>query len=71
LLLMFGDSSYALYLVHTFVVPMVGLLLVKFGGFSPWIVVPACASVSVGLSVAVHQRVESPISAWLKRTVPS
>jgi exopolysaccharide production protein ExoZ len=68
-LLLLGDSSYALYLVHTFVVPAVVIVCAMAGLRSPWMIVVICVSVSIGLSVVIHLRLELPITEWLKRAL--
>jgi len=68
-LLLLGDSSYALYLVHTFVVPAVVIVCAMVGLRSPWMIVVICVSVSIGLSVVIHLRLELPITEWLKRAL--
>ena len=69
-LLLLGDSSYALYLVHTFVVPVVGLALMRTRWANPWMVLATAAAVSAGVSVAVHKLVERPMTDKLKRLLP-
>jgi exopolysaccharide production protein ExoZ len=70
-LLLLGDSSYSLYLVHTFVVPVVGLVLMRSGWANPWMVLVTAAAVSAGVSVAVHKLIERPMTDKLKQFLPA
>ncbi len=64
-LMLLGDSSYALYLVHPF--PM-RLLRIAFGHVpGPWAVplyLAMALAAAVGLAVALHVLVEQPILRW-------
>ena len=65
-LLLLGDASYALYLVHTFVVPALTIIAIKRGGIGPWGLIAVSTLCSVGASVAIFRYVESPIGRRLK-----
>ena len=70
-LVLLGESSYALYLVH---VP-VQYAIAKLAGHAPdWLVLSLLVVVPVGVAVGLHRWVERPISkylrhAWLPRRV--
>ena len=63
-----GDSSYALYLFHSFYVPVVGAVLVKLGMAHAWIGFLASVIGSIILGAVVHRWVEKPLGAVLKAT---
>jgi exopolysaccharide production protein ExoZ len=73
-LLLLGDASYALYLVHTFVVPALTIIAIKRGGIGPWSLIALTILCSVAASVAVFRYVESPIGThlktWINRLAP-
>ena len=66
-LLRLGDASYAIYLVHGFVLAALGALHPP----AAWVLMAAALGVSSGAGLAVHRCVERPIAAWLagRRTV--
>jgi peptidoglycan/LPS O-acetylase OafA/YrhL len=64
-----GDSSYALYLFHTFVVPAVIVLCLRWSAGNPWRIPVLCVMVSVALSAAIHQWLERPLTSWLKQRI--
>lgn len=71
ILLSLGDSSYSLYLVHTFVVPAVGIIYIgKFGGSDALLAILAAFVLSIVVSHAVHLLVERRIGSYLARFVP-
>jgi exopolysaccharide production protein ExoZ len=60
-----GDSSYALYLFHTFYVPLTGVALVKLGLGLPWLALTVAVIGSIAIGAVVHATVERPIGRWL------
>jgi exopolysaccharide production protein ExoZ len=64
--LLLGDSSYALYLAHTFVLPVLGIALAAISRLAPWTALVVSVAGSVWLSTVVHTRIERPLTAWLK-----
>jgi peptidoglycan/LPS O-acetylase OafA/YrhL len=71
-----GDASYALYLVHPFVVVGVRKIWVAAGlsqHFGLWPMVGAMILASVGAALLVHEWVEKPMTAALtkKRLAPA
>ena len=66
-LLRLGDASYAIYLVHGFVLAALAALHLP----AAWALLGAALGVSGGAGLAVHCWVERPIAAWLagRRTV--
>jgi exopolysaccharide production protein ExoZ len=61
-----GDSSYALYLFHSFYVPMVGAILLKVGIGYPWLAFTAAVVGSVLIGALVHKWLEVPLTAKVK-----
>ena len=63
-----GDASYAIYLIHGFVVPFVGVAFLKLqasgAGAGLGATVVACV-LSAIVGVVVHQRIEGPLTHWL------
>jgi exopolysaccharide production protein ExoZ len=60
-LLRLGDASYAIYLVH-------GFVLAGLASLHPpaaWALLAAALALSIGVGLAVHQWVERPVAAWL------
>jgi peptidoglycan/LPS O-acetylase OafA/YrhL len=68
-LLLLGDASYALYLVHTFVVPALAITAMKLGGIGPWSLVALSALCSVAASVVIFRYVEYPIGRGMKSLI--
>jgi exopolysaccharide production protein ExoZ len=63
-----GDASYAIYLVHGFVLPPLGVVLGKLqltGGPWPLVAVVVACVASALIGMAVHRLVEKPLTAWL------
>ncbi len=64
-----GDASYSIYLVHTFVLPAIGLLLVHFRHswrYEVKMVVVFCAVLSAGAGLLAYRWIERPINEWFK-----
>jgi peptidoglycan/LPS O-acetylase OafA/YrhL len=62
-----GDASYALYLVHPFVMRAVALLWQhahRPGGIYAYILI--CLAISQLAAIAIHHLFERPITAWLR-----
>ena len=68
-LLELGDASYSIYLVHGFVLPLFGVVLLRMGTHWPG-VVPVSLVLMVVLSTVcgelVYRGVERPMTQWLK-----
>ena len=64
-----GDASYSIYLIHTFALPAVGLLLSRFR--HPWageVVLSLVAAVALSTAAGelTYRLVERPITSWFK-----
>ncbi len=64
--LQLGDSSYALYLFHTFVVPATGIACAAWAGALPWAVIALSIALSILIALIIHIRVERPVTQWLR-----
>ena len=64
-----GDASYALYLVHPFVMKVVAVAFVRLDLWSrlPLLYVPLCAIGAVLVSILMHHYLELPVTRWLVR----
>ena len=65
-----GDASYALYLVHPFVMRATLQLVAQLGlggTIRGWLYVALVLAVTTGLSVVIHRKFERPATAWLRR----
>ncbi|HTV07474.1 MAG TPA: acyltransferase [Candidatus Aquilonibacter sp.] len=68
-LLEIGDASYSIYLVHGFVVPVVGILFARFGGRGPYILPLALMAAIIVATVAgdlVYRLIERPMIEWFR-----
>jgi exopolysaccharide production protein ExoZ len=66
-----GDSSYSLYLVHTFVISVVGKIWVMLhlsGRMSPAVLFLVAFGCSVAAGHVLYLLIEKPITLWLSRT---
>ncbi len=73
-MLILGDASYALYLVHPFVMRALQIVWLRLHADGPlglWSYVAAAVAGSVVASLAVHAWVEAPVARALKRVVKS
>lgn len=61
-----GDSSYSLYLFHTFTVPLLGVILVKLHFESTVLAVLLCMIVSPITGLIMYKLVERPLTQVLK-----
>jgi exopolysaccharide production protein ExoZ len=61
-----GDSSYALYLFHSFYVPMVGVILVKLGWAQDWLAFVVSVAGSILVGALVHKWLEKPLNRVVK-----
>ena len=60
-----GDSTYAIYLTHPFIVGPAGTLAGKFAhGLPPAVFVVATVPVCIGIGWLVYKSVDGPISKW-------
>ena len=65
-----GETSYALYLTHAAVVVAVVALLARYTPLPPDIMAIAAAALSVAAGWRVHESVEKPLLAWIRRQRP-
>lgn len=65
-LLRAGDASYAIYLLHPFIVPPLVHALSHLGGGLPVLIAASLAASTLG-GVALHASVDRPLQAWLAR----
>ena len=73
-LLLLGDASYALYLVHPFAMRPVGLIaqhLHLTGPISAAICAAAALLLAIIGAICVHLWFERPVGAWLRSRLPS
>lgn len=61
-----GDSSYALYLFHSFLVPVVGAVLVKLGLAHDWLGFSVSVFGSIAVGAIVYRWIETPIGSYVK-----
>jgi exopolysaccharide production protein ExoZ len=62
----YGDASYSLYLTHTSVVPIVPLLLKKFGLFNPMLSLVGSITLALTVGALVFVFIEKPMTQKLK-----
>ena len=62
-----GDSSYSLYLFHTFTVPLLGTLMLKLKLAQPTLALAACIVISPLVCLAIYAWFELPMTTRLKR----
>lgn len=65
-----GGASYSLYLVHPVLVSALAIIWV-FYPVGPDVIVVVAILVSLLASWRVHERIEKPMIAWIKRRTPS
>lgn len=68
-LVLVGDASYALYLIHPFVLRGLGAVLVRTGLFpvlGPWPALALMLGVSAAVAVVVHRLVERPMTRFAR-----
>ena len=61
-----GNASYVLYLFHPFLVPAVGVILIKAHIISLPLAVVACLVASPLMALVIHRVIENPLNRWLK-----
>ncbi len=66
-----GDSSYSLYLFHTFLVPLIGIILIKFNLLDPYIAVAACLLICPLACYGMYRIFELPFINFLKLKIPT
>lgn len=67
--LQIGDASYSIYLVHTFVLPAIGMVLMpihRSWRYEVTTVVILCTVLSAGAGLLAYRWVERPINEWFK-----
>ena len=62
-----GDSSYSLYLFHTFTVPLLGTLMIKLKIMQPTFALAACIVISPLVCLAIYAWFELPMTTQLKK----
>lgn len=62
-----GDASYSLYLFHTFLVPFVGVALMKVHAPYPILAIVICAIVAPAVAMPLHLWLEKPLTRILRR----
>ena len=62
-----GDSSYSLYLFHTFTVPLLGTLMIKLKLVQPTLALTACIVISPIVCLAIYAWFELPMTTRLKK----
>lgn len=62
-----GDSSYSLYLFHTFTVPLLGTLMIKLKLVQPTLALTACIVISPLVCLAIYAWFELPMTTRLKK----
>ena len=67
LLATLGDSSYSLYLFHTFTVPLLGTLMLKLKLVQPTLALAACIVISPIACLAIYTWFELPMTTRLKK----
>jgi|UPI00068CBCFF exopolysaccharide production protein ExoZ len=73
LLLLLGDASYSLYLVHLFIVPLTARLVARLhpgGLISLTLAQLAGAMGTIGVAILVHTRIELPLMSFFLGRVP-
>ena len=58
-----GDASYAVYLVH---LPAQALVAHTLGTANAWLFIPAAFAASIGMGLACHRWIETPLIAWAR-----
>ena len=61
-----GDSSYSLYLFHTFTVPLLGTLMLKLKLAQPTLALAACIVISPLVCLAIYAGFELPMTTRRK-----
>jgi peptidoglycan/LPS O-acetylase OafA/YrhL len=67
---MLGDASYALYLVHPFVIRATREMVAQlglFGMIGGWLYVVTVLVITTGVSVLIYRGFERPVTAWLRQ----
>lgn len=62
-----GDASYALYLVHPFVIRALREIFARVGLLEPWLFVAAALASAVIAALLVHRLFEAPVTRALRR----
>ena len=62
-----GDSSYSLYLFHTFTVPLLGTLMIQLKIMQPTLALAACIVLSPLVCLAIYAWFELPMTTQLKK----
>jgi exopolysaccharide production protein ExoZ len=65
----FGDASYALYLIHPFVIRTLREIVLRgaAAALGPWPFVLAAVALALAASLVVHRLFEQPVTRWLRR----
>ncbi len=62
-----GDSSYSLYVFHTFTVPLLGTLMIELKIIQPTVTLAVCIVISPLVCLALYEWFELPMTMRLKR----
>jgi peptidoglycan/LPS O-acetylase OafA/YrhL len=64
-----GNASYALYLIHPFVIRPMREVWSKTGAASLplWMFTAVCATLAILIALGIHRWLETPATAWLRR----
>ena len=72
-----GEASYSLYLVHGFVLPVIGIVIEiviartpLHGAAAEALLVTLCMAASTAAALVVYECVEAPVTAWLRAEHP-
>ena len=66
-----GDASYSIYLFHTFVIPVLGIIFVKLNLASPVVALTISMILSPLVGLIIYKLLELPMTRWFKqRTSP-
>jgi peptidoglycan/LPS O-acetylase OafA/YrhL len=61
-----ADASYAIYLYHEFIGPVVPIVLMKLHLVYPWLSIAGSVILSLGAGCLIHLLIEAPITKWFR-----
>jgi peptidoglycan/LPS O-acetylase OafA/YrhL len=61
-----ADASYAIYLYHEFIGPVVPIVLMKLHLVYPWLSIAVSVILSLGAGCLIHLLIEAPITKWFR-----
>lgn len=65
-ILYMADASYAIYLFHPFIAPILPVVLMRFHLLYPWLSVFCSVSLALAGGCLVHLLIENPIARWFR-----